>query len=529
MRATESTHSLLGYYRSKKDRDTCQGCNSLLETPINGSIPFTNLISEDALPTTGAMYDEDGNLISTISFFAGTVDIDGTTYNVIHGGRQVLFNNGLSAPAGKYYVEIGDFCSDFFKICDWEACYKIEFGNDCDSRSGIGGVLGTFWIEQIEFERQQTETVSEEKTNGRGEVIVTRLSSKKIESFNVPGNDSLYESLSNLDQYDTVKLVNIETGQEWDMQEVSVQPGEGECIFPLTLSFVNAILSKDNCCDIDSPFIDGCDDNGGDPNVDCTGFDVALNADLNTGLLTYTESNVPANADPAVITWSEGGSFVGSGSSISLGAFGVYTVTIRRGNCVATDSFTFLNPCENMQLTIAVNGPVISGSASGDTNIVIEIINSQNQVIGTGLPFTVPLAQGDGFYTVRAAGDDCEAQETRFVQVTPPLPCDHDVNISVNGAIVTGLLTNCSSLDSEFIEYEDENGNVSTVTQGNTWTAIVTGIYWYNAICAGCLKRVQRLVIVEDDGDDCIKLCPDTCITVQIKDSGDDTKVTLPQ
>lgn len=535
MRITASNNNILPFYRDEKYlyNRQCPTCGPSIHVPRRGGVE--DLVG---VPPIELIYSE-STFLSAVLVYNSCDDTLEAAFNLkrtvkeINGVEYVFFNttSGPGLSEGSYYLQIieiingepNTIVSEPYCVTDKLQCFKLSYWNDCDSSNAMADFKHHLYIDEIDFEKVRIEDTSEEKVNANGRVITTLLSSKKIQSFNLCSNGHLSETLSCIKGYDNIQLENLVTGEITILEEyLPTDSSQTECEFITTIEFVDSVKYYEKCCNELSPLVDPCIT---DP-IDCEGYSVMINE--SNGTLTYTETGGNGSAQ-----WLINGLPSGNGSSITLGAYGDYTIQLTVGGCTVSDVFTYNNPCDAVTLTVSANGPVISGSASGDNNIVVSICNSNGIQIGTGLPFTVPENQGDGYFTVKAIGDlGCEKQQTLFVTVEPPLNCEHSVSIDYTNGILTGSSTGCTSaLDSEFIELEDENENITIVSNTNTFTPTVTGLYWYNAICNGCLKRIKKLVIISDCDDGPSGTCDDPLFFVQCDppSSGTDTKVELPK
>lgn len=522
------------FYRQKKLRyaNICNDCDPPIQVPQSKGVPTFELTFEnlDSFPVTAAIVDAcSGNLVN---FFL--LDFDSTTLDDGTVITKIFFDDSFPAlPEGTYYLqipftgaEVYSLYSEDFKVCNIDYCYKLKW-SECTNNPETSEIEQCLYFDALDFNRVQVEQIFEEKTNGRGQSVRTPVSTKFSDSFAIHGNDYMFQTLSTLLQYENVELEDLTTGEVISLNGLTVTPGEGECSYPITLQYLTTIINTEDCCDTEDLFTDLCIDVTTEPQ-NCEDYSIMIVPDLLAGTLSFSENGgSPASS----YIWLLNGAPVGTGTSISIGNYGTYSIQGQNGECSDSDSFSYLNPCNNITLSVNVNGAVIAGSASGDDNIVISVCNSIGLEIGVGLPFTVPESEGNGTFIVKAKGDNCEAQQAVFVTVEAPFICEHNIDLQYNATnnIITGSTTGCTgTLESEFIELEDEQGTVTVVSVTNTHTVSQTGNYWYNAICDGCLLRTRRLVIITEDCPDVGTECNPLYIIECEKDSGEDTKITLP-
>lgn len=539
MRGSFSNLSLLPFHSDRYNRYNtyCPTCSPPIKVPLSKGVPSFELrfIDQGILAFQAFLIDSCTNAISQVIFL--------TTESVtLEDGTEVTYYryNGTAAVApGTYYISIPfataypySVYSEDFEVCEKEFKYKLEWTAPCEDESqGITDFQYELCLDDLDWNKPIVEQIFEEKTNLNGRISRSLVSTKVFHNFSIAGTDYFFESLKRIETFNNATLTNQFTGEVISLDELSITSSDGGCEFPITIQYLSNITTSKECCDdLDLLIDDACDDTV-DPNEDCDNYEVNIQADLVAGTLT---ANDIGNTGPSSYIWTLNGAVVGNGSSISIGNYGTYLLQGVNGNCSDIDSFSHLNPCNNITLLVNVNGATIAGSASGDSNIVITICNSNGVEIGTGLPFTVPESEGDGTFVVKATGDNCEAQQAVFVRVTPPLICEHSLSIAYdsNTNVLTGSNSGCNgTIDNEFIELEDENGTVTVVSNTNTHTISQTGIYWYNATCDGCLLRIRRLVIIETEcPDNTLGTCDNPLYVINCeKDSGEDTKVILPQ
>lgn len=507
MRGNYSDNTALPFYSDEKLRHSEQcGDSGLFVVPQSKGIPNFQLVSSDPdivnAFVIGIVRDAQTNqsVQSLFSISKTKETIDQVEYTFIS------YSGTSNLSPGNYYLSIPilggsspyEIVSENWTVTCEELCWRIKWRNECNSISGQyeDGFYNEFYIDEIDFEKAITEKIFQETTDLAGVKKRSFVSSKKFANFNIPGNDFIFESLDQLSSFDIVELENLITGQVFSMSEIETS-GDGDCFFTVNIRFLKNVITNSRCCGITSPFIDSCQtetNGGGTPPCD----DYEVNVSSSGNELTFTETNAPDGAE--VIQWLLGGQIIGNGSTITLGQYGTYTARVSRGNCTKSDSYLYQDPCATFSLEVSALGNTIAGSATGDDNIVIEIIDENLNVIGTGLPFVVSQQQGSGLYTIRAKGDNCEKQQVVSVDVSQG-SCEHEVGILVDPEtlLLTGTVTGCGSIESQFIEKEDQDGLLTVVSNTNTHIVSETAIYFFNAICNGCLIRTRRLVVKPEE------------------------------
>lgn len=428
-------------------------------------------------------YDEDDEKIVTIA------------------GPQQGFG---STVTGKAYLEIvvngNTLFSEPFYMCS-NLKYKLTWKNSCDKNNAYysDGFTNAIYFKNLSWNIPKIEKSRESEADLYGQEKTTKLTQKKIYSFSVYVPDYLIDAYNALEHHDEVIIENIDTGEKEYLSNITVDisSDEEEAYHKITVRY--EIIKDEGAYGItfEEPYTVGCcepiaaedvecEAGPGQGGADCTGFDV--NVVVSGLVLTYTLSNEPTSGSLNQ-TWFKNGVPIGTGSSVTMGAFGEYRVQVSKSNCVANDSHTYLDPCAGWTVKPSANGGIITAMTSGNTSgVTYEVYDDSSTLLSSALPYTVAA---DGIYTLKASMGDCEKDFSLNIATNSG---DHTAAINKSGMELTGVSTGCMGTLTHRWEFDEGNG-LSVMGSNISVTATKNGLYVYYAICDGAEVSAQRVVV----------------------------------
>jgi|GEM_PF-4513222 len=327
--------------------------------------------------------------------------------------------------------------------------------------------------------------------------------------FTIYGDESLHNLLRLLEAHETVTFTNIGQGiaEETLSMTVEASPDGALLQFKITLSFVDSETITTICC---GSYYDGapfneCDGEGetGDPSNDpeCTDYSVAIS--LTTPPDTLTAVSALGGAGVETFKWYKDGVLFGTGSSINPVESATYRVDAKKGNCTATDTFTFSLGCDGYAVTIeeVVLADLSSVFIAIATTVSTyqweeEIAAVWTAIVGeTGITYT-PSASGT-FRVVSTAGD-CESTSASVVYVAP-VDCDTIFTITltnVAGVLTTAIVGYAGVSIPAYQWYLDTgNGNELLVSETSATIANPAAGYYTVIVTIDSCTQVAGLLI----------------------------------
>ena len=347
--------------------------------------------------------------------------------------------------------------------CKW----KLAWEDDCNAElySGLAESISEIEAEDIVFAVIEPENLSETTENARG-AIVTKFSKtrSRYQSSWVLTPDQ-YENFQYVDQFKTVTLTKTEfneTPVEMNIDPTSIQlqangdPSDSEREVIMTFALLDSWSTNGNCCDSayeNSPY--GVIGNGGgvpDPENEpdaCSGWSAIIDDTNFPDTLGIFESGTPSGTSN--VFWYLNGNQVGTGTSIALGEYGVYSMKIIRvadgetEQCIRTDEFSYLDKCRLFDIQVGVNGSTILANILNAPEAdagTWEVLDDTNSVVATSLPYTPQDPQTSGVYTVKYISDTCgEKMKSVFVTIEDNSTAQHSVEvIHQSGALHCNVL-----------------------------------------------------------------------------------------
>ena len=236
----------------------------------------------------------------------------------------------------------------------------------------------------------------------------------------------------------TIKNIAVEADE--------VDTTDGSKFFWMTLSFeVNTLEATGviSCCGesvfSEAPYIDECDDDGGDPEA-CSLMSISIGLVDDTATLTVT--NPMPDLNNVWYFTPTGGSKAVLGSNITsatLPGYGTVEVGVNSGTCKKTASAVYSDECTGFTVSISN----ISGALTANVNAAHTPVDtyqweySEDGVIYTnlGTSNTQAATEGEGYYRVTVTKGDCETTSLLFVPAS--LICDIEGEITAEGNVLT--------------------------------------------------------------------------------------------
>ena len=531
---TETRYQVLPLYTNRqeqyKNTTTCQVCRPFIRVP-EAVVPTFQFITNGAGSVSEAILVNACNdfelTACTISTTTSTADVDGdgldeAIVDCIGVFTAGCFPGGGAPITGDYYIKITIdgivyYSEQFTMGCSWT--HNLSWTNSCDlSELYYGGnFFNRLYFKELEFQRPEYERLRELKKDGFGKETVISSQMFKRYAFQMLVPDYALDGIFALAEHDTVSIQPFTEASIPIVDiDVTIEGSPNDCEHIVTISFRvdNEQLSKTACCGSvyqNEEFENDCPDwPGGDPGptAGCEDFDVTMNVDLVGGLLGFTEVGVPADCTSQSIVWTYtplGGASqaVGSGTGISLGGFGEYTVTVTRCGCVKSDSFTYSDPCGSFELEVSINGNVINASVSGEPSgcsTTWKITNGTGTIVATTSSYAVTATDN---YTIEATCGTCIASMMVYVSVDSTTECSHTATISRADTILNAIVIGCAGVVTYAWELDTGTGFV-VVGSSATYTMAENGTYRLTVYCDSC--PIQDQITVLDFIKDCLKV-----------------------
>lgn len=516
-------NQVLPFYKAKKYQQFRQSdaCLDVLVVPAN-QIPSFQIISAagqgvQSMTLMDACDDtEVVELIGAI-FSDETLDYDGdgTDERI-----QTIIGADVDPGASGYFyiravVDTGGegnetWYSEAFKVgCDYD--YIIRWSKDCAYKFNYyaGGFKNLLYIQSDET-RPEYEKIIEGAEDGRGELHQTYYRNRKFIRLEFAGADFLLDALNSIEHHNEIEVYDVAAGEWREVDNFTVIPGgdEDDVVYPVTVRFSDKLDAEDACTDCDiydgAPFGTGDyptnprnPNNSPDPEYpvpNCDSFAVAVARVGNE--LRATVSGSPGGCTNQ-ITWYLNGDQVGQGSTILLGNFGVYTAEAICGGCVAENSYTYLNGCANLSVSLSEVNGLITANVTGNTG-------SPSYVwyrIEAGVP--VQVASGSnthqaaitGIYQVQVNDGPCQVTESIYVNLES---CTISATISQSGDELTIAAVGCSGgiTYSWSVDRGDGAGFVALAETSDTLdTGGLNGTYKGTVSCDGCTADASKTII----------------------------------
>lgn len=505
--AVNTRFQVIPFYKTKKDwfiynHDGIK--EGAYITVSSGRCPAFQVVDESASISSVRIrrIDNISNMLgsSTLmnTFSAETVSFDlwktGTDQNI---STFIPFGNTFIASEERWYYaeyDIGGatwISEPFYVGCTEIGLerYKIEWYNTCNTNNAYYEddiFKNELWLpDGTVFNAPTSEDDVTKNSNGEIRQYKTFLRY----SFTKYLPDYIYHAIKAMNAVDTIILTDYESNISYNLFDVQINNDSGEKS-DIILCTVSYRIKEDvypdttNCC-TDIEFLDEELSGGGGGGGSCPDFAITINE--SGGELTYSIDSEPASGT-LVVAWSKDGLIIGSGSTVSLGGYGNYKITARKDGCTVTDTYSYLNPCENFFLEVTQNLGVISANVSGNTSPVsYKVYDPDSIEVATSLPYTSVV---DGPHTVEAYFDDCV--RTSIVVTNSLVDCGHtSVIVRANDQ-----LTGSSSSGSAVLTWQiDEGAGFSFYSSDNPVTITKNGVYKLIADVGGCIVESTKLIL----------------------------------
>ena len=490
MRAKFSENSFLPLYQNINERHYSIFRNNV---PVISFADFASIILQYSFGNTDftllgtTLKSVEGNHVPTTvaaSKITEDVDLDGT--------NEYFFQlNGVTfdtePTVGRYYLQfsfdIGDYYSEDFFICPPR--YEMQYWSDCNYKdlgyfsAGFKHILPLKQLHIYDTDKEENEVTRSNGYNGEKKIYRESTTIYKAE---ILGANFIKNAIDNISAHDNITLKDLTTNETWDLTSISSNNSDKSEAFALDLSFETEkqeIIDCEVAAYENAPY---SDDEGAVGALVCGAFAVTI---VNTaGVLTYTIANDPDVLVTAVVSWTLNGSFIGSGSSVSIGNFGTYALRVQKNNCIVTDSFTYSNVCQAMSSTFTVNSGVINGVTSNAPSTVSYLVyDSAGIEVATALPYT---AVETSTHTVKVISGDCELIYSLPVRIDPPVDCDFTFAIEKSASNLLSIVNNTATGHStEWFSVFNSNIETSVGT-GDTYQILKDGLYFAKITATGC-------------------------------------------
>lgn len=496
MRGNNTRYQTLPIYNSKKEWFLYEHGFEFAKLMISsGRVPPMQFL--DASKTNFEVYKIDdindplgsSTLIDTLTFTNETVDFYNDGNDIDISSFHPTGNIFSALPDNWYYIELdsGEF-SEPFHVCKTLNRYKIEWSNSCDHNMAY---YDTGWKNELWFDENLIfnafKNEEEVEKNANGDVIGQKIT--KRYSFTTIIPEYLLDPLSALNSHDTVTIDDFETGTQISIHDIAVvdESGEKEKFTTVTVSFrIVGEVTPDNlgCCTAIEFIDDEVEAPGGGGS--CPGFAVTI-AEA-AGELTYSLDSEPVDGS-LVVAWSKDGASIGSGSTVSLGGFGTYKITVRKNGCTVTDSYIYLDPCELFFLNVTQDEGIINANTVGAPDTVTyKVYDETSTLVSSSLPYT---AVTNGVHTIVATSGDCERQQN--IDINLDDSCVHTAEIVRNGSQLTGSSDDGTATHNWHVD--TGNGFGSSLSTSAVLNMSQNGYYRYTATVDGCEKYAYLTVV----------------------------------
>lgn len=288
----------------------------------------------------------------------------------------------------------------------------------------------TLYIQVDAFE--PIEYVSTEKgfESGNNEEIITWKRIEPVVKFIVYGNEALANKFHQLSLHETITFTNLVDAVTANIKSVSVttSPIEDFLRIEVSLSLIDSAIIRTLCCGsyyANAPFNE-CDGTGetGDPSDDpaCVNYVVNITSAIGPPF-ELTAASTGGGGGTETFTWYKDGALFGTGATIQPTLPGVYRVDAVKGNCLATQSYTYSGNCGGFAVTIQDLG---DGLLLASPNL-ISTIQWQELIAAVwtniaGATSTTYQVTADGEFRAVATSGTCTANSTSLI-IDLPVDC----------------------------------------------------------------------------------------------------------
>lgn len=403
---------------------------------------------------------------------------------------------------GKYYytatVDGQVYYSDVFQLKNEDCfCFKIEWSH-C-TYNGIACYDGVFsnalYFTEVTFAAPTYEKIVEGKENGNNQFVASYTRLESYTNLQVMTVCHVNNALQSMAFHDSIVLTDLKTNTEIQLQEVSVTDPTEECYFLTTLTYKEAELESNSCCDEENDFEDNCITEPSNPA--CNNWDIDIN--VNGDILELNITGTPPNGTGPLITWSKNGSQLSGTNSIDTqGLPGTYCVRVVYPDCPAkTLCHEILDPCENFNVTINCVGLTIDGIVTGNVSTpIITILDSNGQTVGTSFPTTVT---DPGSYIIKVISSPCEFITTKTLAEGA---CEIDFNIvkTPNDQLTAENVTGCDDNTIIYQWYKQIDDLITPISNNVAITPDESANYILQISCGGCISpRKSYTCIIQED------------------------------
>lgn len=481
----------LMWYASRDDQQArCCGFDATPCFPAD-DLPRFQIKTSEVIPTVFKILDQSGTTIAQQNLSQETITTStGTDSYYSYAGATAL-------PDGVYYYSVNGMYSDFFRI-KRTACFCARISwSSCSYNGAVlyDGIIDEYciYLEEYNFARPTFDRRVDGKENGFGKFTPSYTALEKYYNLFTIGGDTLNCALQSMAAHDSVSIELLKESKKIDIESISVSDSTEDCTYINTITYKEVgqcDITSLSCCESefeDSPFVDPCT-NDTDPGEPCPDdFGVTFEPDGN-GNVVAVVTGAPSSFIGQIFI---NGAPQGSGTSISLGNFGTYTVLITSEGCTAQDNYIYQNPCEQFSVSLLISEQTIDGTITGSQNTNIEIIESTSgNVVATAFPATLP----DGTYIVKVQSIDnagnviCEFLR-EVVLSDDACNVTFDIVKSEAGLLTVENIQNCDSTPSVIWYKVDNASNEQIFTTGLSATPDTTAYYIAEINCGSCIVR----------------------------------------
>lgn len=500
MRIKASEVSILPFYSSAEERQAVWCPHYIPDRifPSWATVKFMLCFGSTNPNLTGiSVYDENGNNVPD-SFVDSSVSedtdsngvtqyylrINGITWTTAPSGNRFYIRLAIAGGATLIYSEDFFICAAKYRVDYWMDCNNTNFGNFDSSWKN------SMYLKDFMPRRTENDEEVEDRENGYGitKNIFTSIAPRyKGEIY---GSDSMYHHVNYIKYFDNVQLINIDTGETWDISQMTADGGSDGCAYNMPISFLRGksqILICGASAYENAPY----DDPDTPPTLDCTGFGVTISEAA--GILSYTIANNPDVGLSIKQTWYRDGQAVGTGSTIALTDFGVYTVQVQIGSCRASDNYQYLNGC-TMTTQLTVNGDTINGATSNaPAAVTYQVYNSAGTLVSSALPYSTGV---DGLFTVKTTSGSCEILSQVQINTNGGVTdCSFTFDLTKDGSDVLTVSNVSEAVYSvQWIKIINGNQEISVGT-GDTYAITESGLYIARVTALSCTKDSLYVLI----------------------------------
>lgn len=495
-------------------------CLQILHVPAN-QIPSFQIISAPGNGITGAdIMDacDDTVIVSLgdISTSDEVIDYDGDGND-----ERVQTVDGAQIDPGadgyfyiRLHVTTGEgndtWYSEAFRVgCPYD--YIVEWSNDCAYKFNYygAGYKNLLYLQSDES-RPEYEKIIEGAEDGTGELYQTYYRNRKYIRLKFAGADFLLDALNSIEHHEDVRVYDVAAAEWYEVDNFTVTPGGGEddVIYPVTVRFSDKQDAEDSCTDCD--IYDGAPFGSGDyptnprnpnnpddpeyPAPDCSSYAVTVTKVGNE--LRATVSGSPGGCQNQIV-WYKDGQQVGSGATILLGTYGVYTAQASCGGCYVEQSYTYLNACGNLAVTLTETNGLITANVTGNSGapsyVWYRVENGSPVQVGAGS--NLHQAAVTGVYEVQVTDGACVVYASIYVDLES---CSISASIAHNGDILTVTASGCSGNITYSWEVDRGDG-AGFVALGETSDELDTegqnGTYKATVSCDSCTASDSYTII----------------------------------